>query len=70
MPNGNQTPPTSPLGEPDLERINQSLKQLDEAQVQADLAKRAGIDIGEEEGKIRETRQKLQRIKQVYFPGR
>lgn len=68
MANGTR-PPVSPLGDKELADIKQSLKQLDEAQEQVNLAKRAEFDVSAEEQKIREARTKLQKIRQVYFPN-
>lgn len=69
MANGGSRPTTSPLGDAELKRIKDSIGQLDEAQVQADLATRAGIDVSDQKKTITDTRQKLMRIKQVYFPN-
>lgn len=68
MTNGTR-PPVSPLGNQDLDRIKQSLSQLDEAQAQIDLAKRADFDVADQEKQIRDARTKLQKIRQVYFPN-
>lgn len=69
MANGGSRPPTSPLGDAELKRIKESIGQLDEAQIQADLATRAGIDVAEQKKTIADTKQKLMRIRQVYFPN-
>lgn len=62
-------PPVSPLNDRDLEAIKSSLKQLEEAQAQVDLARRADFDVSAEEEKIKQARAKLQKIRQVYFPN-
>jgi len=53
-----------------LQRINDSLAGLDKAAEHMRLAKLAGLDVSQMEAAANEARDKLQRIKQVYFPGR
>ncbi len=65
----NGMPINSPLNEEHLRRINKSLADLDDAQIQVELAKRAQIDVADQEKQIREAREKLLRIRQVYFPN-
>lgn len=59
-----------PLTEQDYEAIVTGLKDLDEADRQADLAMRAGIDLADSKKQIADTRAKLMKLRQVYFPGR
>lgn len=64
------TDSTSPLGESELTRINEGIVKADEAIRQAELAKRAGIDIGTRLEQAQANREKLVRIKSTYFPNR
>jgi len=64
MPNGSE-----PLTQADLERINSSLKSLDDADSIIERAKRAGIPLDEQEKESRDSRAQLLRIKQTFFPG-
>jgi hypothetical protein len=59
-----------PLGEEDLESINTALREIEEAEGIINQAKAAGIDLTRQEGEARETKAKLLRIKQAFFPGR
>ena len=58
------------LKQADLERINQELLRLQEAEQDIKQAQIAGIDIGDQMDRVRETRQKLLKLKQAYFPGK
>lgn len=64
------------LSEQDLQRINDNLMQLDQAQKEVDLAKRAGLHelpngeaITNAETQITQLRAQLQRVKNTYFPN-
>jgi len=64
------------LNETHLQRVNDSLTALAEAQKEIELAKRAGIgpsfqgqSIADMEAKIVDLQGKLRSIKQVYFPN-
>ena len=59
-----------PLTEDHLNRINEQLANLQVAERDAETAKRADIPVDDQLNKIREARARLQKIKQVYFPGR
>jgi len=59
-----------PLSEADLTQLNESLTALDEAERLIEQAKRAGIDTGDQGIQAKESREKLMRIKQTFFPGR
>ncbi len=59
-----------PLTEHDLEQINAALVEIESAEGIIAQAKRAGIDLGRQEVDARETKEKLLRIKQAFFPGR
>lgn len=58
------------LGEKDLEQINQALHEIEDAEGIIAQAKVAGIDLARQEGEARDTKEKLLRIKQAFFPGR
>jgi len=60
---------TNPLNEQDLADIKNALKDLDDADQQAQTAMRAGIDVSEQIKQIKDKRAQLLKIKQVYFPG-
>lgn len=58
------------LGEQDLEQINGALVEIEDAEAIIAQAKQAGIDLSRQEAQARETKDKLLRIKQAFFPGR
>ncbi len=60
----------SPLNDNDLNRINQSLDELNRAEQLIQTAKRGGIDVTAHEEKARETKARLLKMKQAFFPGR
>ena len=62
--------PDGPLSERDLEQINAALVEIESAEGLIAQAKQAGIDLGRQEELARETKEKLLRIKQAFFPGR
>ena len=57
------------LDESHLQRINEGLAAVHEANRQIALAKSAGIDLGNLEQDLQLHHQRLLAIKQVYFPG-
>jgi len=61
--------PENPLTQSDLDDINQSIRELDEAMELMDTAARGGIDVTEERREAQETKAKLLRLKQAFFPG-
>lgn len=63
------TPPTNPLGQADLAKINQGLAHVESGLAQAELAQRAGIDVSQQVTQLKQTQQQLLNIKQTYFPG-
>ncbi len=62
--------PDGPLTEHDLEQINAALVEIESAEGIIAQAKVAGIELGRQEVQARETKEKLLRIKQAFFPGR
>lgn len=60
----------SPLTDADLDDINRSLERLKDADSLIDKATQAGIDVEPFRVKTRETRDRLGKIKQAFFPGR
>ncbi len=58
------------LGERDLEQINNALVEIEDAEGVIAQAKQAGIPLDRQETEARETKEKLLRIKQAFFPGR
>ena len=59
-----------PLKESDLDQINQALVEIESAESIIAQAKQAGIPLDAQENQARETKEKLLRIKQAFFPGR
>ncbi len=59
----------NPLNSDHLAKINEALDRLDKADLQGDLAKRAGIKLGDLMAEVSKNRKALEAIKQVYFPG-
>lgn len=64
------TPVSKLFTEADLQRINQALSQLDEAQQVIDAATQAGIDVKSFSDRAKKNREALLRIKNTFFPGR
>lgn len=62
--------PDGPLTETDLEQINAALVEIESAESIIAQAKQAGIPLERQETQARETKEKLLRIKQAFFPGR
>ena len=62
--------PNGPLTDHDLEQINAALTEIESAEGIIAQAKQAGIDLSRQEAQARETKEKLLRIKQAFFPGR
>ncbi len=60
----------NPLTEEDLNQINVALTEIESAEGIIAQAKRAGIELGPQEVMARDTKEKLLRIKQAFFPGR
>jgi hypothetical protein len=61
--------PGSPLTLAHLAQLNNALDLVKTAQIQIDLAKRAGIDVSAAQAKNTDNESKLRQLKQVYFPG-
>lgn len=59
-----------PLTENDLNQINAALEEIKSAEGIIAQAKRAGIPLERQEEQARETKEKLLRIKDAFFPGR
>lgn len=60
----------NPLTDADLEKINKGLELIEQARMQARMARAANIDPGVTDAQLNEQEQRLRAIKQVYFPGR
>ncbi len=58
------------LTERDLEQINNALAEIESAEGVIAQAKQAGIPLDRQENEARDTKAKLLRIKQAFFPGR
>lgn len=62
-------PPVSPLTQEHLAQIRNALDVVSIAEQQLALAKRAGLDVAQQERDLAESKQKLLQLKNVYFPG-
>lgn len=62
--------PEQVLSEQDLARINTALGQLDRAEQVIDMATRAGIDVSTFKDRSKDSKEKLLKIKNTFFPGR
>ena len=62
--------PDRPLTEQDFQNINDALVEIESAERIIAQAKAAGIPLERQEVQARETKEKLLRIKQAFFPGR
>ena len=62
--------PDGPLTDQDLDRINAALVEIEGADRIITQAKAAGIPRDRQEVEARETKEKLLRLKQAFFPGR
>lgn len=58
------------LNDGHLEQMKYALKHAEFAQSQIELAKRAGIDVSQQEKELSEYRSKILQVKNAYFPGR
>ena len=58
-----------PLTAEHLNQIRNALDVIAIAEQQVELAKRAGIDVALAEQQLRDSKDKLLRLKNVYFPG-
>jgi len=59
----------TPLPPESLDEIKSNLRQLDIAREQIKLARKAGIDVSQQEQEAESQRNKLNQIKNTYFPG-
>lgn len=59
----------TPLTPEDLDRINDNLLQLRDADEQAKVATAAGLDVSDLKAKISEQRAQLNKLKAAFFPG-
>lgn len=60
---------TSPLTPEHLAQIKNGLDVIAFAEQEVAKAKRAGIDVSQQEKDLAENKQKLLQLKNVYFPG-
>ena len=61
--------PIGPLTAAHLAQINNALDAIKLGETQVQQAKRAGIDVSEQERTMSEAKEKLLKLKNVYFPG-
>lgn len=57
------------MGDNELQQIKTQLTNLDHAQRHIDQAVRGGINMDHEQKQLNESRDKLMKLKQSYFPG-
>lgn len=62
-------PREGPLTDVDFVELKAKLTDLDQVDLMIDKALRAGIDVGTQKERARETRDKLMKMKQAFFPG-
>jgi hypothetical protein len=65
-----EIPSGNPLNEEHLEQLNTGIAAANEGLRQVELAKRAGMDMSQQETELRASLESLRQIKQVYFPNR
>lgn len=71
MPNGDEAAARAePLSETDLEDIKRALARLEDAENLIAKAQQAGIDVEPFRVRSRDTKDRLLKIKQAFFPGR
>lgn len=58
-----------PLQDKDLVEMNTRLEELAEAETLIQQAIRGGIDVKEQQKRVKELRDQLLRMKQSFFPG-
>lgn len=63
------TNPHSPLNDQHLSDINQALITIDRAEAQILLATQAGIDVSLAKQQLDSNKERLLKIKRVYFPN-
>jgi phage terminase large subunit-like protein len=63
------SPLAGPLTDADLAELKVKLSELDQADKLIEQAKRAGIDVEPQLQRAKELRDKLQRLKQAFWPG-
>ena len=61
--------PGSPLTLDHLQQLNNALDQIKLANIQIDLARRAGINVDDADALNKQNETKIRQLKQVYFPG-
>jgi len=61
---------TNPLDESHYQMIVDGIMRAENALRQAEMAERAGIDVGDLKAQAQESLDKLRRMRNVYFPGR
>ena len=61
---------SAPFGPEDLEELQTRLAELEEAKALIAKANQAGLDIGDQETRMKDLETRLRRIKQTFFPGR
>lgn len=64
------TPTNSPLTEQDYQRLKNGLDANSLALQRADMAQRAGLDVTSTIATLQQQRDQIQKILNVYFPGR
>ena len=63
-------PTDNPLSEDQIQELLQKIKDTDKAQKQIDMAKRAGVPIGDAEEQLKDVKAQLIKLKNVYAPNR
>ena len=63
------TNPNSPLNDTHLAQIQNALKTISVIESQILMAKQAKIDVSAQEAQLAASKEKLQLLRQVYFPN-
>lgn len=63
------TPANSPLTLEHLTQLRNAKDILQNSLNQIELAKRAGIDVSQQEQQVQDALAKIEKIRNVYFPG-
>lgn len=60
---------THPFTDDDKRRIDESLLEIDDAEHLIKKGRLAGLDLSEQERELKTTRDRLRKIKQVFWPN-
>lgn len=61
---------SGPLSKEQIDGIIENIRALDKVALEIDKARRAGLDVVEADATMKDTREKLMKLKNVYAPNR